>query len=140
MNWSCLRSCCTLQGSSWVLNVLVWGSQVDPHKRSINCFGEILPREGSRAEGNQLWDKLVKTELHCQGGRSSWETESLPAARERLADAGGSTTPRYMACHMAQTGLLALSGSSLPLGNDFSSLNLISTKHRQLFPRALKGQ
>lgn len=117
-----------------------WGSQMDTCKRSINCFGEILPGEGSRAEGNQLWDLLVKMELHCWGGQSTWETGSLPAARERLADAGGSAAPRYTASHMAQTGLLTLSGSSLSLGNDFSSLNLISMKHRQLFPRALKGR
>lgn len=35
--------------------------------------------------------------------------------------------------------MLAQPASSLPLGNDFSSLNLISTEHSQLFPRALKG-
>lgn len=123
-----------------MLDQLAWGSQVDPCKRSINCFGEILPGEGSRAEGNQLWDVLVKMGAPLPGQMEPAEMGSLPAARERLADAGGSAAPRYTASHTAQTGLLALPGSSLPLGNDFSSLNLISTKHRQLFPRASKGR
>lgn len=46
-------------------DVLAWGAQLDPCKRSINCFGQILPGEGRRAEGNQFWHVPVK--MGCAG-------------------------------------------------------------------------
>lgn len=63
-----------------------------------SCLG----RGAGQSRGSRLWHMLVKMELHCRGGRSVWAMGSLPAARERLADAAGS------AAHMAQTTLLTL--------------------------------
>lgn len=50
-----------------MIDVLSLGAQVHPCKRSINCFGQILPGEGGRAEGNQPWDVPVKMERAGDG-------------------------------------------------------------------------
>lgn len=79
-----------------------WGSQC---KRS---FGGILPGKG--AEGNPLW-------------KCCWRWRSLPAAGKGLL-----ALVEVQLCVVKHlTRVCSPSGAILPLGNDFSSLNFIST-------------
>ena len=119
--------------------VLAWGFRVDGCKRNINCFGEILPGEGSRAEGDWLWDMLVKMELHCWEDRAQgrWDPSQQQGRGLMMLVEVQLRVTQHLTRHKH---VCSLSGSSLPLGNGFSSLNLISMKHRQLFPRVLKGR
>lgn len=111
----------------------------DPQVGLYGSFARVLPGGESGTAGNQLWDVLVEMELHCQAGRWDPEAGALPAVRGGLA-AGGSAAPCYTASYIAQAGSRTVCSLSQPLGNDCSSRNLRSAKHRQLFPRASEGQ
>lgn len=90
--------------------------------------------------GTSLWRKSFVTrgeDRECRGRDPSGSQAKASRRRwKRSAALHG-----VLGCtSRKQEGLLTLPGSSKPLGDDFSSRNLISAKHRQLFPRASKGR